>query len=103
MAQRPGPFSPESVGLDSPPQQTPFCGASVVDFNASVGWGSAASTLQVNLIEDDQFVRPFDARVEGYAPIVGGNVDAPLALQAGRYIAEGPSTTGEIQILMDTA
>ncbi len=95
MAQRPGPFSPESVGLGTAPQQTPFCGASVIDFNGSVGWGSAASTLQVNLIEDDQFVRPFDARVEGYAPTFGGNDDAPVALQGGVYIAEGPSTTGD--------
>ena len=64
MANKPGPFSPLAVGLDPPPQQTPFLGASVVDFNGYFGWGNTASTLQVNLIEDDQFVRPFDARVE---------------------------------------
>jgi len=95
MANRPGPYTPPSTGQDASPLQTPLFGATVVDFNGSVGWGSSASTLSVSLIEDDQFVRPFDARVEGYAPIVGGNVDAPLALQAGRYIAEGPSTTGD--------
>ena len=95
MANKPGPFSPLAVGLDPPPQQTPFLGASVVDFNGSVGWGNTASTLQVNLIEDDQFVRPFDARVEGYAPTVGGNDDAPKALQGGEYIAEGPSTNAD--------
>jgi len=95
MANKPGPFSPQAVGLDTPPQQTPFFGASVVDFNGSIGWGSAASTLQVNLIEDDQFVRPFDARVEGYAPTEGSNADAPEALQGGSYFAEGPSTAGD--------
>jgi len=89
MAQRPGPFSPESIGLDPPLKQTPFCGASVVDFNGSVGWGSAASTLQVNLIEDDQFVRPFNAIIEGYAPTAGGNIDAPKAIQAGVYLEDG--------------
>ena len=61
----PGPYTPPSTGMDAPPLQTPFMGATVVDFNGSVGWGSTASTLSINLIEDDQFVRPFDARVEG--------------------------------------
>jgi hypothetical protein len=95
MVNRPGPFSPESVGLDAPLQQTPFCGASIIDFNASIGWGGSPSTLQVNLIEDDQFVRPFDARIEGYAPMQGGNEDAPEAIQSANYIAEGPSTAGD--------
>ena len=98
MADGPGPYTPPSTGQDAPPLQTPFFGASVIDFNGSVGWGSTASTLSVNLIEDDQFVRPFDARVEGYAPVVGDEEeDAPLALinGGGTYIAEGPFTAGD--------
>ena len=97
MANRPGPYTPPSTGQDASPLQTPLFGATVVDFNGSVGWGSSASTLSVSLIEDDQFVRPFDARVEGYAPVEGNDDDAPLALINGgnTYIAEGPGTTGD--------
>lgn len=97
MADKPGPYTPPVVGMDAPPLQTPLFGATVVDFSGSVGWGSSASTLSVSLIEDDQFVRPFDARVEGYAPTEGSNDDAPLALINGgnTYIAEGPGTAGD--------
>jgi len=36
------------------PAQTLFLGASVINFNSSVGWGGGSSNLQVELIEDFQ-------------------------------------------------
>ena len=91
---RPGVFSPQSQGLPTPPVQTSFLGATVIDFSTAIGWGADSSTFSVNLIEDDTFVRPADPRVEGYAPLVGGSDDWPYALaQNGlQYIADGPET-----------
>ena len=77
---RPGVFSPQSQGLPTPPVQTSFMGATVIDFSTAIGWGADSSTLSVNLIEDDTFVRPADPRVEGYAPLVGGSDDWPYVI-----------------------
>ena len=90
---KPGVYDPLSQGLPAPPVQSSFLGATVIDFSTSIGWGADASTFSVNLIEDDMFVRPPDARVEGYAPPVGGSDDWPYALAGSlQYIADGPET-----------
>ena len=99
---KPGLTNISQTGVGIPPSQTSFLGATVVDFDASVGWNGSGGSLKVRLVEDDQFCRLIDPNyLEGYAPPdgIGQEEDLPKALydppvgSPQTYIPWGPETT----------
>ena len=67
----------QPCSIDKKIAQTLFLGASVANFNVSMGWGSQPSQLSVNLIED---------KVSPYC----NNYGAPIASQFAKYDGEIP-------------
>jgi hypothetical protein len=99
---KPGLTTVSQTGVGTPPSQTSFLGATVVDFDASIGWNGSGGSLKVRLVEDDQFCRLIDPNyLEGYAPPdgIGREEDLPKALYDPpvgtpmTYIPWGPETT----------